>query len=99
MNESLELHTWWDLHLRKARGELLSEKEQRVYDDEMARQDQQFPPLKVDLEALKKLRERVVFLAQENSQVRSRLTDVEREIRLVEEALSQEARSVLGVGK
>ena len=80
MNESLEQRTWWDLHLRKARGESLSESEQRVYDDEMARHDQKVAPLKTDLEALRKLRERVVLLAQDNSQLRIRLSDVEHEI-------------------
>lgn len=99
MNESLEQRTWWDLHLRKARGESLSESEQRIYYDEMARQDQQVPPLKTDLETLRKLRERVVILAQDNSQLRTRLSDVEQEIGLVEDALSQETQKVLGVGK
>jgi hypothetical protein len=34
---------WWQLHLRKARGEVLSPDEQQRYDAEMARHDQEAP--------------------------------------------------------
>ena len=42
---------WWELHLRKARGETLSDGEQRAYQDELARHEEQSPPLLIDLPA------------------------------------------------
>jgi hypothetical protein len=90
---------WWALHLRKARGEALSEQEQQVYDAEIARQDREAPGLNHDLAALKAMREQIRFFAQENVQLRGRLTELDRQIRAVEAALSEETQKVLGVGQ
>jgi hypothetical protein len=96
MNPQPEPPTWWDLHLRKARGEALSESEQALYEAEIARQDQE-APLRGNLEALKTLRARVTALAQENADLRERLTRLEAEVRVVEQALNQQTREFLGV--
>ena len=56
MNQPIDQHSWWELHLRKARGETLTQREQQLYDAETARQDQEAQPLKSDLETLKSLR-------------------------------------------
>ena len=70
MNNARESTGWWDLHLRKARGETLSENEQQFYEAELARQDREAPPLKSDLETLKQLREQVLALASVNGELR-----------------------------
>jgi hypothetical protein len=62
---------WWELHLRKARGEQLSEEEQSRYDAEMTRQDQA-APLEVDLETTCQL------LQEENETLRRRIAELER---------------------
>ena len=41
MNHPVDPRIWWDWHLRKARGETLSEQEQQLYDAEVARQDRE----------------------------------------------------------
>src|SRR4051794_37282043 len=88
--------TWWDLHLRKARGEVLSESEQALYDAEIARHDQEMP-LRGNLEALKALRDTVMTLAQENANLRKRLAQLETEREAVERGLNQPTREFLGV--
>jgi hypothetical protein len=96
MNTQPEQPSWWDLHLRKARGEALSESEQALYEAEMARQDRQ-APVPGNLEALKTLRATVTALATENADLRDRLTRLEAEVRAVEQALSRQTREYLGV--
>jgi predicted RNase H-like nuclease (RuvC/YqgF family) len=98
MTQSVDPRLWWELHLRKARGETLSEAEQQLYDAETARQDRQAPPLASDLQALKELRDQVRALARDNTALRARLSDLDAEIRRVEAALSRETRQALGVG-
>ncbi len=72
MSQDAEQPNWWELHLRKVRGEALSESEQRRYEEEMARQDRE-APLKSDVETLKKVRTTATALAQESAQLRARL--------------------------
>jgi hypothetical protein len=94
MTHEPESASWWELHLRKARGEALSKAEQQVYDAELARQDQAAP---LPLASLKKLREQAGVLETENAALRQRLHELEREIRAVERALSRQTREALGV--
>ncbi len=96
MNQQASQPTWWDLHLRKARGEALSENEQALYEAEIARHDQEMP-LRGGLEALKTLRATVVSLAQENAALRERVAQLEAEVRAVEQTLNQQTREFLGV--
>jgi hypothetical protein len=98
MSQPVNQPTWWELHLRKARGEPLSQQDQQQYDAEIARQDQEAPPLKSDLETLKKMREEVLALARDNTSLRSRLAALDKEIQLIENSLSRETRKALGVG-
>jgi hypothetical protein len=72
---------WWELHLRKARGEALSEEEQCFYESEMARQDREAPALRTDLESLKQMRDQVVALARTNAELRTRVDELDQEIR------------------
>jgi hypothetical protein len=89
--------TWWELHLRKARGETLSAEDERSYQEELARQEELAPPLGTDLAALKQLHEEFLAFSRENHQLRTRLVELENEIRRVEQHLSREARQAIGI--
>ncbi len=95
--QNIDPHTWWQLHLRKAKGETLSSAEQHAYDAELCRQDCEASPLKIDLIRLKYLRTQASELAKTNADFRSRVTELELEIQLVERSLSRETREALGV--
>jgi hypothetical protein len=97
MSQANPPRDWWDLHLRKARGEPLSEEEQRAYEAELARQDRDAPPLLPDLDSLKKMREQVRQLARSNAELNGRARDLEQAIQRVEQSLSRETRQALGV--
>jgi hypothetical protein len=90
---------WWELHLRKARGERLSEQEQQLYDAEMARHDRESAPLRTDLAALKQMRKQVLTLARMNSQLRARVEELDQEMHRIEHLLSRETREALGIGE
>jgi hypothetical protein len=90
--------TWWELHLRTARGESLSDAERQIYEAELARHDQEAPPLG-DLDTLRQLRTAVAELTQENTQLRGRRVQLETEIQAVERALSRQTRDLLGVSE
>jgi hypothetical protein len=92
-------NAWWELHLRKARGEALSEQEQQLYDAELARQERDASPLHVDLASLRSLRDQVTSLARTNADLRGRVAELEQEIGHVEQSLSQKTREALGVGE
>ncbi len=99
MSPSQERSGWWDLHLRKARGESLTNTELQFYEEELARQDRESPSLQTNLETLRQLRCQMLATANVNSELRNRLSDLEKEIRLLEQSLSLETRQVLGVGE
>ena len=88
---------WWGLHLRKARGERLSEEEEDFYDSELARQDREAPALQNGIEVLKKMRAQLAELGKVNDELRSRWTELNQEIRVVEQSLTQKTREALGV--
>jgi hypothetical protein len=96
MTQEAKQPTWWDLHLRKARGEVLSEAEQRRYDEEMARQDRE-APLTGDIEMLKRMRATAAALGEESAQLRARIERIEKEIQRIEQGLSRQTRELLGV--
>ena len=52
MSAPIGAQNWWELHLRKARGEALTEQELQQYEAQVARQDREVPPLTVDLDEL-----------------------------------------------
>ena len=93
------LANWWELHLRKARGESLNEEEQLRYDAELARQEREATPLQTDLLSLKALRTEVFALQSTNEQLHSRLAELKKEIHSIEQSLSQQIRQALGVGE
>lgn len=96
MSEEGNNKHWWTLHLKKARGQELSEAEQQIYDAEVARLDRTDTG-KVDIDALKKLRAEVAELAEQNDELRTRAAELQGQIHNVEKALSKETRDLLGV--
>lgn len=98
MNSESSSLTWWDLHLRKVRGDSLSEAEQQRYDAELARHDREEAPLG-RVEAMRQLRDAATALTRDNAQLRERLAQLEAEIRTVEQALSRQSRELLGVSE
>lgn len=89
---------WWELHLRKARGELLSEAELQRYEAELALHDRE-SLARHDLETMKKTRNAAAALALENAHLHARADRLQEEIRSLEQALSLETRKLLGVGE
>jgi chromosome segregation ATPase len=89
--------SWWQLHLRKARGESLSQAELQAYEAELARQDKEAPRLNTDVATLIDLRTQISHLAQLNGDYRSRLAELEAEVQHLEQALAQPAREALGL--
>jgi hypothetical protein len=87
--------TWWELHLRHARGEVLSAAEQARYEAEMAALDKGPPP---SLEALRRLREEVKASGLRNAELRQRVAQLEEAIREAEQSLSPATREALGIG-
>jgi hypothetical protein len=97
MIESSNFVSWWELHLRKARGESLSGEEQNRYDAEIAKQDREAAPLTNDLESLRRMRCESEELASANARLVDRIADLTRQARAVERGLSEATRSALGV--
>jgi hypothetical protein len=89
--------SWGDYHLRNARGEPLSVEEERLYQIEMARQDQAATPLNLGWDELRRLREEIKELERTDGELRSRLLEITNEIRLVEKSLNPASRAALGV--
>lgn len=98
MSEASKQSPWWDLHLRKARGETLSAVEQACHDSEINRQDREALPLRTDLESLKAMRDQVTALSEANAELRDRIANLARQIRDTEQALDERTRTALGVG-
>jgi hypothetical protein len=89
-------NTWWDLHLKKARGEPLTETERQLYEAELARHDED-THVGGKLAILKKLRAEITALGCESDRLRARINQLETAIQTAEKNLSQETRKLLGV--
>jgi hypothetical protein len=81
MSENPQSPSWWQLHLRKARGEILSDAEEQEHAAEMARHDAA-DTLSVDLTELLTLRKSMTDLAQENDRLRQRVRELGKMLRL-----------------
>ena len=80
MNQPVDQRIWWELHLRKARGESLSEQEERFYAEEVSRQDQEAAPLTNDFASLMEMRAKFLVLRGENRDLRKRISEIEEDI-------------------
>ncbi len=92
----MDANGWWELHLKKARGECLTPEEQRRYEVELSRHDQD-SGIGADIASLRKLRTEVYAIADQNSELRTRVVSLETEVRTIEQALSKPTRHLLGV--
>lgn len=89
--------SWWELHVRAARGEQLSPLEQAEYESALAQHDQAPVVVKTDIEELRRLREVTRSLAQANVQLRARVDALLQEARRLESNLNQKTQELLGV--
>lgn len=96
MSNNTQKGTWWDLHLKVARGEKLTDQEKQLYDAEMSQHDQIGSHLS-NIDLLKKLRAEIATLSQQNEQMRAHITSLEAEIKTIEKRLSKETRELLEV--
>lgn len=83
MNPEPQTPSWWELHLRHARGETLTEAERQTYEAELARHDQAAPPLG-NLDVLRQLRAATDQQGRANAQLRERLAKLQAEVRAAE---------------
>lgn len=90
---------WWPLHLRTARGEILSDEERSFYENELSRlyQDEQIQ-LQVAPSRNLQLRERIEALEAERTRLEAKRKQLDEEIAALEAALNQKTRQLLGVG-
>jgi len=96
MSQTLRPQEWWDLHIRKARGEALNAGELRFYEEESARQDRDAPPLHLNLQEIRQVRESLADLSRTNSTLRVRLDVLQNQVDQIEQAMSQEIRETIG---
>ena len=84
---------WWQLHLRVARGELLSSEDRAVYDTLLRDldEDESFLPLQQASEARKELRE----LEAQRLGLQQRRTQLDEEIADLERKLAPQARHLI----
>ena len=76
---------WWELHLRHARGEQLSEAERQLYEKEVARQDRAAMPSGDD-GSLRRLHDSLVILIDETVRLRTRLERIQTDAYFIDEA-------------
>jgi hypothetical protein len=96
MGEST-FQTWWELHVRVARGESLTAEENAFYDShrhnlETGEQSELLPGGKHGRDGL-------TALESERSQLEQRRQELDAEIRLLESRIGQQTRRLLGVEK
>ena len=87
--------TWWELHVRVARGESLTADETVVY---QARNDTSNAEDESELlEMAKHARHDLTSLASERAQLERRHQELDAEIRLLESRMAQQTGRLLGV--
>lgn len=94
MGESA-FQTWWELHVRVARGESLTAEERTVYQSQL--HDFETDEESQLLLGAKHAREDLTALESERSQLEQRRQELDAEIRLLESRMGQQTRLLLGV--
>lgn len=89
--------TWWELHVRVARGESLTAEESAVY--QSGRQDLESGEESQLLLEAKHARDDLKALESERSELERRRQELDAEIRLLESRMGQETSRLLGVEK
>jgi hypothetical protein len=96
MGEST-FQTWWELHVRVARGESLTAEESAFYDSH--RHDLETGEQSQLVLGAKHARDDLTALESERSQLEQRRQELDAEIRLLESRMGEETRRLLGVEK
>jgi chromosome segregation ATPase len=96
MDPSVPTPEWWSLHLRKARGESLSEEEQAAYEAglRILEQGESYPGAVAEL---RRLRAEVTRLEAECAELEAQRGALDEQIAALEARLSLGARRLLGV--
>lgn len=89
--------TWWDLHVRVARGESLTAEESEVY--RSGQQDLESGEESELLLSAKLARDDLTALESERSQLERRRQELDAEIQTLESRMGQQTRRLLGVEK
>ncbi len=95
MNEPRLDPAWSALHLRKARGESLTDEERAVYEAGLRELEagESYPR---DLEELRRLRAELTRLKVENAELEARSAALDRQIAALEANLDPRVRELLG---
>src|SRR5258706_15389213 len=89
--------TWWPLHIRKAKGETLTPEEQSFYQTKL-KQLHQEEILHEDVEGLRQMREEIERLKAENRRLQVLREQLEAKAAVLESALDDKTRQLIGVG-
>jgi predicted nuclease with TOPRIM domain len=89
--------TWWPLHLRVARGEMLNAEEQAVYVEGKHRLHEE-EALEASLIRLRQTREEIKSLEAERERLQERRRQLRERVTILESALSEKTKHALGVG-
>lgn len=87
--------SWWELHLRVARGESLTDEESVAYDS--GRQDLESGEESQLLLGAKHAREDLAAIEAEHSDLEQRRQALDAEIQKLESCMGQQTRRLLGV--
>ena len=88
---------WWQLHVRAARGEHLAPEEQTSYEEGL-RHLEAAETLDGGIDELRRVRAAVLAAEADRDRLQQRRTQLEREIALLESALSERTRHLLEAG-
>lgn len=86
---------WWALHLRKARGETLTDEERAAYEKGL-RELQRGGMFPGDIETLRQLRAEMTRLKAECAELKALEAELDRQIAELEAKLSPDIRALLG---
>ena len=89
--------TWWPLHLRVARGEMLSAEEQALY-VEGKRCLHEEEALEGSLIRLRQTRKEIRTLEAERERLQERRRQLRERVTVLESALNEKTKQALGVG-
>jgi hypothetical protein len=88
---------WWNLHVRKACGETLSEQEQQDYEAGVQELDAE-ESIPSNIAELRRMKASILALEAENALLRERKRQLDAEISALESSLDPEVKELLQVG-
>ena len=88
---------WWNLHVRASKGEQLTEAERKAYDEGM-RLLRTEGVGEISLAALRQARDEIRELDAERDRLQERRRELRERAKMLESALSANAKHALGVG-